>query len=91
VSDLLFVLPGRESRAGLIKKKLGRYVAICDVCNDPGPGAETFAGAVAAKKAAGWESRRYRRDGAWYDICRACLEEQAELRTEGKKNLFDFL
>lgn len=33
----------------MIKKKLGRYVVICDVCNEPGPDAETFAGAVAAK------------------------------------------
>lgn len=75
----------------MIKKKLGRYVTICDVCNEPGPDAETFAGAVAAKKAAGWESKRYRRDGGWYDVCCACLKEQADLRAADKKNLFDFL
>lgn len=75
----------------MIKKKLGRYVAICDVCNGPGPDAETFAGAVAEKKSAGWVSKRYRRDGAWYDVCRACLKEQEALRVQGKKNLFDIL
>lgn len=75
----------------MIEKDKNVFYPRCDVCCERGPGAETFAGAVNSKRSAGWESKRYRRDGAWYDVCRACLKEQADLHAAGKKNLFDIL
>jgi hypothetical protein len=75
----------------MIKKDKQLFYPVCDVCGALGEPSGEFLGAVAEKRSAGWESKRYRRDGAWYDVCRACLKEQEALHAAGKKNLFDIL
>lgn len=75
----------------MIKKENGLFYPCCDVCLALGVPAPEFMLAVESKRQAGWESKRYRRDGAWYDVCPACLEEQEQLHRQGKKNLFDIL
>lgn len=75
----------------MINKIKELFYPVCDVCGARGDPAGDFKGAVAEKKTSGWESKRYRRDGTWYDVCRVCLKEQAALHAAGKKNLFDIL
>jgi hypothetical protein len=43
------------------------------------PAESDFYDAVAAKKAAGWKSRKV--NGCWEDICDACLADETDPKT----------
>jgi len=50
------------------------FTPVCDTCGDALEDEWDFDDAVAAKKAAGWRSRKI--DGEWIDICPYCQEKE---------------
>ena len=56
-----------------IEKLHGMYMPVCDICGedlDTDEDIHDFYDAVAAKKNAGWKSRKS--NGEWQDVCREC-------------------
>jgi len=63
-------------------EKLGAvYSPVCDHCGEELPAEFDFYDAVAAKKIAGWKSRRI--GDEWEDICTDCQAEEND-----PKNIF---
>jgi len=61
-----------EDKMSIIKQ-YGKYVAVCDICEQELPGEDDFDDAVEEKKQAGWKTRK---DGdEWVDICCDCQED----------------
>ena len=57
-----------------IEKYGNIYTPTCDICGAEMPGEFIYNDAVAAKKRAGWHSRKDER-GEWQDWCKECWEE----------------
>lgn len=53
-----------------IEKIHSEYIPICDSCGVALSGELDFYEAVAAKKVAGWKSKKL--DGEWQDVCEDC-------------------
>jgi len=62
----------------MINKIYGKYIILCDICEDDGEAEDikklydTFDKAVWATKENGWETKL--EDGVWLNICPDCQE-----------------
>ena len=54
----------------------GRYTAVCNMCGEELPVEPSFEAAVAARKEAGWKSRKV--NDQWEDWCYDCLEDERQ-------------
>ncbi len=59
------------------------FTPVCDICGAELPAEYDFSDAVAAKKAAGWKSKKI--DDAWIDVCPECQINWYGLRKEYDK------
>jgi len=65
-----------------IEKFGGFYTPTCDICGEELDAEFDFCDAVAAKKDAGWKSRKTA--GEWEDVCCDCQALENDVSTEAE-------